>query len=448
MAPLKVIVVGGGLAGALLSNGLVNNGLQVSVYERDPENAKREGYQIRLGEYAIKGFDACLTTEHAALIHQKFGQSSSLSSTAPILCNSRFRIVLDLSLLPSYQRSYAINRVILRDLLMAPISKAGLATYDKNFDRYEITRDRQGKEKVKVLFTDGSSDTCDVLVGADGSGSKINHQLGARNILDLTSHWAFVSKGILDQERLKLLPHVLLKGPVIVFSKNMSFFFALYLPPNEGQTKQAKTLEFSEQLASFYWGLNVPKEHAGYTDPSQWGDDHLKMCLHSIKEWAPEFHTMIAIGKGDADAGINLLNLRASNKLSKSWRKTAQAQAGPNSPAGHPRVWLIGDAVHAMQPNRGMGGNQAMYDTVEMLPQLVKLNEIAKKGTPPSTEQVGQALGVYEDQMIDRAFHWVKKSGGSSVPHLNLDGWLGSVLWTFGKLIMPVVALVYKLFKW
>lgn len=60
MAPLKVIVVGGGLAGALLANGLQNNDVKVRVYERDERNIEREGYKNRLGESAMLGFRACL----------------------------------------------------------------------------------------------------------------------------------------------------------------------------------------------------------------------------------------------------------------------------------------------------------------------------------------------------------------------------------------------------
>lgn len=62
-----------------------------------------------------------------------------------------------------------------------------------------------------------------------------------------------------------------------------------------------------------------------------------------------------------------------------------------------------------------MGGNQAMHDCADALPELLKLNDAAKEGTPPSTGHISQALKAYEDKMIDRAFTWVKKSGGTSI---------------------------------
>lgn len=49
--------------GLPLANGLLNNGVEISVYERDAADSKREGYQIRIGDEADIGFDACLTDE-------------------------------------------------------------------------------------------------------------------------------------------------------------------------------------------------------------------------------------------------------------------------------------------------------------------------------------------------------------------------------------------------
>lgn len=57
-----------------------------------------------------------------------------------------------------------------------------------------------------------------------------------------------------------------------------------------------------------------------------------------------------------------------------------------------------------------------MRDCVDLLPPLLQLNEAAKTGNSPSTVEVKKALAVYESKMIDRAFAWVQKSGGASMP--------------------------------
>ena len=45
--PFKILIIGGGLSGLTLANGLLKHGsdldIQVEIYERDSENLNREG---------------------------------------------------------------------------------------------------------------------------------------------------------------------------------------------------------------------------------------------------------------------------------------------------------------------------------------------------------------------------------------------------------------------
>jgi len=163
--------VGGGLSGALLANGLRNNGVDVIIYERDQLDSGREGYQIRLGPGAQAGFDTCLTDAHKERIMSKLGMSRGSQATAPSIFTTRFEELIDLTKLAGYTKSAAINRVFLRDILLEPIKRAEQIEYGKAFTNYEIVQ-INGAERVKVHFQDGSHDVCDVLVGADGARSK------------------------------------------------------------------------------------------------------------------------------------------------------------------------------------------------------------------------------------------------------------------------------------
>ena len=175
MGTFRVCIVGGGLAGSLLANGLINNGVQTIVFERDEEHLKREGYQIRLGDPAMTGLASCLTGSQLKAIVKRLGQYSGSSKTAPSICNTRFQTILDLSALPTYSKSSAINRVVLRDLLLDPVAAKGKVKFGKQFSHYEIIQNGpRGNESVKVIFKDGSSEYCDILVAADGSGSKVS----------------------------------------------------------------------------------------------------------------------------------------------------------------------------------------------------------------------------------------------------------------------------------
>lgn len=63
-----------------------------------------------------------------------------------------------------------------------------------------------------------------------------------------------------------------------------------------------------------------------------------------------------------------------------------------------------------------MGGNQAMLDCADMLPELLELARLAKANSFVSNEQVETGCMRYEERMLDRAFRWVAKSGGISLP--------------------------------
>ncbi|KAF6818047.1 putative FAD dependent oxidoreductase [Colletotrichum musicola] len=380
-APFKVTISGAGLAGTLLANGLLNNGIHVMVYEREPAHIRREGFQIRLGEAAMEGFRACLRPDDVAAIRAAFSQATT-GLTAPTLCDTKFRTVLDLRSLPSYAGSWGINRVVLREILLAPLREKGCVRFGRGVEGFEI-----------------------------------NKLLGANSLVTIDSHASVLSKGPLPPDWQQKLPKKLLDGPVMVFGGDVALYYALFLPAADStESSNGSKPRFKVDEASFYWGLQVSKDRL---PPGQTVDDiqdPLELCLEATKDWAPEYRAMLTTGSDykDKDVVTNL-PLRASTTLPKDWRRKVKKSTGSE---GHPRVWLIGDAVHAMQPTRGMGGNQAFRDCADALPQLIRLNDLAKRGVGPSGEDVGAACGKFEGVMFERAFSWVRKSGGTHVPEL------------------------------
>jgi len=72
----------------------------------------------------------------------------------------------------------------------------------------------------------------------------------------------------------------------------------------------------------------------------------------------------------------------------------------------------MGDAMHAMLPARGQGGNQSMKDAAVLLPLIAFLADLASANKRATNLEVASACREYENEMIPRTFAWVQKSGG------------------------------------
>ncbi|KAH7191008.1 hypothetical protein BKA60DRAFT_471850 [Fusarium oxysporum] len=402
MSPFKVIIVGAGLSGSLLANGLIRHDVNVAVYERLDRNVKREGYQIRMGANALAGFRACLDKEHIHKIISKFGKSGGRISSAPVVYGSDFKPLLDFTKFPTYSKSAPINRVTLRDALADPVYDAGRMHYNKEFNRYEIITDNKGRELVRVWFKDGSSDTADILIGADGSHSKINKQLGLNNIKAVKTHTNFVLKADLPTSKyLAMKPEL---HP--------------YLPDRESVEEDTTkpSVKFDDTMSSCMFGLFVPTSTVPEGLTTKPAEEQWDFCKSSIKNWAPEYHEILNLIKG---SNFYAFTPRVGTVPSIDWRATVKNSN--DETLGHPRVWLMGDAIHPMLPSRGMGGNQALRDTATLLPLLIEISQVSESGKTSTTETVAKLLRSYEAEMIPRAFGWVKKSGGTTVVPFDSD---------------------------
>jgi flavin-dependent dehydrogenase len=224
-APFKVIIVGGGLAGSLLANGLMGKNIEVQVYERMEPHSKREGFQIRLTAPALTGMRTCLSPEHFESIIKKFGPASGLKAEAPRVYHKDWTLLIDLSRFSVYGKNAPINRGILRDALADPVYSAGRLHYNKTFEKYEIIKNASSEERIRVSFSDGSIDECNILIGADGSSSRINQQVGLDNLRPIERHVAFAAKCELPTECFLKMSQELMGGPVMTWADEMSFFF-------------------------------------------------------------------------------------------------------------------------------------------------------------------------------------------------------------------------------
>jgi 2-polyprenyl-6-methoxyphenol hydroxylase-like FAD-dependent oxidoreductase len=171
--PLKVLVVGGGIAGGVLSLGLAQKGVEVVLVDLRSELGG-VGHGITLQGNALKAFQAVgiydRLAEHGfAFSHLRMkspdGHTIMEIPTPPMGG-------------PDLPGTMGALRGDLADILADEVGKAGvdvrLGTTITSFD------DRGGSADpgVVVTLSDGSTETVDLLVGADGIRSKVRSMMG------------------------------------------------------------------------------------------------------------------------------------------------------------------------------------------------------------------------------------------------------------------------------
>ncbi|KAF4342127.1 hypothetical protein FBEOM_3929 [Fusarium beomiforme] len=466
MVPLKVIIIGGGLAGACLANGLINrsNGkIHVTVFERDPAGSERGGYQIRLGAHALTGFKSCLTKDQYEALLPLFGKSGGVMSSAPcIFSPSDLRVLIDLSKAPLYEKSAPIARLRLRNFLQQPLQERNVIQYGKKYVRYEVLQGETGAQSnIRVHFADKSHQDCDILISAEGSGSQANKQIGLDNIMNdvKPGHGGYLGKCHLPWDILQTLPRQLLeKGTIYTGNSKAMVFCAVYLPDsmspankpgNSDPTESLKPKNYDEDEASLFLGVAWTTGPEAAELPQVKDKKGLMKKKLAEAGFHPDFHKLV--DAVDEEAIMTTPWRYAKSDTPIDWRNRllSQNENKRNPDIANPRVWLIGDSIHPMLPSRGMGANNAIHDTADALGPLLELSEVKSKHGSVTEDQVGQQLAVYEKAMMPRAFEWVKKSSNQQLP--DLDSLTGRGIIVGLRVMLFVVGGIVKclrLFGW
>ncbi|KAF3490836.1 uncharacterized protein GIQ15_00353 [Arthroderma uncinatum] len=165
MTSLKVLICGGGCAGPALAYWLANSGHQVTIVERFPA-LRASGAQIDLRAQAIEavrrmGLLEAVRSKTVDEIGVSFVDSQN-NVKGTILANKSGKGAQSLT------SEYEIMRGDLVRIFYDATKDNVNYIFGKSVDRFE-----QDEKEVVVHFSDGSTDKFDLLVGADGQGSRI-----------------------------------------------------------------------------------------------------------------------------------------------------------------------------------------------------------------------------------------------------------------------------------
>lgn len=371
--PLRVAVIGAGLGGLCLAQGLRKHGIAVQVYEADAAlGARGQGYRLRIDQQGQAALAACLPDA----LYQAFVRTCAEPARARNLFDARLGHS-GCRWVDGWHRGAAegpadlcADRQRLRAVLLTGL--AGQVHFGKALVRYE----ESGGNTVTAQFADGSAIEADVLIGADGVHSRVRAQrFPGLPVVD-TGTVCCYGKTMLTPAHQEAIAPQLLAGTSVVFQPGWAVIVdAMRFPPLQDAGSASGAVD-----DYVYWALigrRGPLGIGGH-DELGWTEAALHGWLDErVRSWPGPFRTLF---ERAAPGAATLLPVRSS-PLPAAW------------PAS--RVCALGDALHAMSPAGGMGANCALYDA-RALTDALRLVEAG--------EALTAAIAAYEEQVRQHSF--------------------------------------------
>ncbi|RZQ63027.1 FAD-dependent oxidoreductase [Amycolatopsis suaedae] len=345
---MRVLVIGAGIGGLTLAHALRHAGIDVAVYDRDPAAEATGGYRLRLDDRACD-----VLARHLAPARYQ----ALLASSAGPRSYRRFNVTDHrLRLLFAEPRERGSDNLLIGRIPLRRLLAGGLG--DAVRFGTEFTGHTTGADGVTAHFADGTRARGDVLVGADGVGSRVAAALASRP----TSAPAGVC-GVAGRTPLtgtEEVPALLETGPALAFGPGgVGVFLTKHDPAAGTIVDPAACTEVPAIVESpcVIWGLLAPDE--AYPEGTRglggaaligvadglldgWSETLRALVRSADPEWAAYFRFHAADPDGDLTP----------------W------PAGP--------VTAIGDAVHAMPPTGGQAAITAIRDADMLAGELVR----------------------------------------------------------------------------
>lgn len=388
----NVVIIGAGVGGLCLAQGLRRAGVPVRVYERDAApDARLQGYRLNIEPVGSRALHDCLPGQLWRLLVATAGDPGPGMG---VFTHRLRRLMREPGETPDHPAdgTHAVSRATLRRVLLAGLED--VVSFGKEFTRYS-----EDGARVTAHFTDGTSATGTLLVGADGARSRVRQQLLPHARVTPTGGFGVGGKLPLTDETARWLPPALTESKNMILPRKDFLFTAVF-----------RRRMSTEQAAS---QLRGPLEAAGID-----ADD----ALREAKE--PDY-VMWAYVANDArypdarpdDSGEVLQ--AAIARRNTAWHPALRRLIAASDPAGISRfefttalpvkpwptqnVTLLGDAIHHMPPVGGIGGNMALGDARDLC-------HVLREASTQNAAWLRPALAGYEQQMLKRGFGAVSAS--------------------------------------
>jgi 2-polyprenyl-6-methoxyphenol hydroxylase-like FAD-dependent oxidoreductase len=367
---LDVMVIGGGIGGLCLAQGLRRAGISATVYERDESAGFRhQGYRVSLKASGAGALQECLPEHLFALAVA----TSIRAATRMVFLDEQLRPKFDRPLRhdPPGPGGFGVNRLTLREILLSGLD----VRFGKAFTHYSPAPDT----RLTAHFADGSSAAGDLLVGADGTWSGVRRQLIPDAVIDELGWSIYGRTPFADW-----IPRVLVDSfNRITAPAGTSMSVATcrtHEPVASAMARLAPSARLTAMPGYFSWMLSLDDARLFRAE----GDALHREAARLVEGWHPAARRLIAAADVPATFAVCVTSAR------------------PVARWPVPNVTLLGDAAHTMSPGRGDGANIALKDAQ----QLVR----ALRRVASGTASLESATGGYQAEMLRYGFQAVAES--------------------------------------
>ncbi|MEX3646691.1 FAD-dependent oxidoreductase [Mycolicibacterium porcinum] len=346
---MRIVVVGGGIGGLALAAGLRRHGFAVTVFERDVGVAATGGYHITLDGHAQESLRKMVAPN---LFERLLASASALRlRERDVFWDRRGRL---LGRGPDLSESHGvdIDRVTLRTLLAEAVGA------DLVLGRTVSGIGSSDDGNPLVVFSDGSTLGCDLLVGADGThslvarhlaGSQTNEPVG---IVGFSGRTAAADLSLFERQRL---------GPRSAFAvgpRGTALYIGFLDPVGNAVLKATEPRAAMTSGPTYIWGAMFTESAMTHA----WRDlrgTHLRTALLAgFRDHGWSMPPLEVIAKSDASSVAAFRFNAASSRAAD----LAPWPAGP--------ITALGDAVHATPPTAGMGAGAAIRDAASLVARM------------------------------------------------------------------------------
>jgi FAD-dependent urate hydroxylase len=370
---MKALIIGGGMAGPVTAMALEQAGIEATVYEAYDRTADGVGAFLTL---AVNGLAALRELDLHELVRGKG------FDTPTMVAEMDGRRLVEFSFgapLPDGTHNQTITRADLYGVLRDEAVRRGVPIeYGKRLASAESTRDG-----VTATFTDGTTATGDLLIGADGLRSVtrtiIDPHAPAPRYVPLLNAGGYAHGAEPAGE----------PGVMHMFFGRRCFFS--YVKRPDGQV---------------WWFANPPQ-------PTELTGRELAAITPEL--WRARLRELFA---GDDSPALRVID--ATEEIFAGWN----TYDFPTVPVWHrDRMIIIGDAAHATSPASGQGASMALEDAVTLAKCLRDLPDVPA------------AFAAYEDlrrARVERVVKQGKRNGDGKTA--------GPVARLFLPLVFKIVA--------